>query len=664
MAITQEEEIELREKLVEVLGNQIRAGEKNIETTLREWQEKTRLGRSTADLTKATKNLTGGMVSSAKSVADSTGNFGNMSAAMTGTVKAVTGVISAMGDLVGEIPFFGGALEALGDVAISTATFAFGEVQKSFDSFQELSRAGLIGAEGISGMADEMRAAKIPLSTYTKLLSKNAEDLTRFSSTTLEGGRSFSKTMEQLASGTGKPLRRLGLSVEEIGETVVDFQVMQRRQGMLDMLSQEQIRKGTEAYAKELDIIARLTGKTREGVQKEQEEMMSDARFRASMMELGQDEQKAHRNALNQISDPTLKRAYMDQLSGFTNSAASVTMEINGMGQSIRDAQSHIKDLGGLGASATDAVNMLRTQALEVTKVGGVLQMHSKVVESGTSVLGNIATLNDFAIDRQKKQADAADAQDRLMNSVGSQTDKLVTAMMKSQEAAVALNYLTIATPVATKAIALMSDAIFESTKFIEKVILDPDSLTDGLKDKALDTSISWLETLTGVDPQLGRNIGGWFADMAEDEPANNVTKAAPKREPNEVVGPRVPIEKVYEQTEKEKLKPKSKPKAPTKAPEIVTSYDLPASNIDYGKLYADIAKQQIEFSKTTKQLTDHTRKMNEDGIRTPEELETGRAMLRQLTAIESQLEKLNGTVQKAKSEAGSAAQKQLSVSR
>ena len=495
MATTQEEEIELREKMVEVLAEQIRTGEKGIDADIARYLQHTRTGKAITESTKAVTTFTGGIKDSAKAMGSSTGNFNDLSAVVTGSIKAISGLLSA-------IPLVGKAFAALGDAAAETATFAIGQVQANFESFTELSKAGQIGAEGITGMAERFRAANLPLATYTKLLTENSENLGFFSTSALKGGKIFSKTMIDMAGDTGKPLRRLGLSVDEIGKTVVDFQAMQRRNGMLDMMSQAQIQKGTESYAKELDLIAKLTGKSREGLQKEREEAMSDSRFRAALAELGVEEQEKHKSALSQITDPTLRRAYMDQLSGFTNSTASVTMEINGMGQSIRAAQELIASGAG---NSTDAVNLMKEQARIAIKVGGTFQQYAKVMESGTGVMGNFADLSDFAVSALKTQAEIAEEQARLMAADGSKTDLLVTAMMDMQAGISEMNYFFVATDAATTIISKFSGAMRDVIEHISDFLLEEKSKNGLVGGRPAATAMTSKQMQTNKDIKAKR---------------------------------------------------------------------------------------------------------------------------------------------------------------
>lgn len=638
-----QEEIEARDKIIELMVEQARLGKKGIDADIAQYLEQTKLGKAMVQGTKATVALTGGFKESAKALGSSTGNFNDLSAVVTGTIKSISGLLS-------NIPIVGKAFKFLGDAAAETASFAIGQVQSNFESFTELSKAGQIGADGITGMAERFRAANLPLATYTKLLTKNSADLAFFSTSALQGGKTFSKMMVKMAGDTGKPLRRLGLTVDEIGQTVVDFQKMRRRNGLLDQLNQEEIRKGTVAYARELDLIAKLTGKSREGIQKEREEAMSDSRFRAALAEMGEKEQEAHKSALNQITDPNLRRAYMDQLSGFTNSTASITMEINGMGKSIREAQALINSGAG---THTQAVNIMKRQAGIVTAVGSALQQHTKVVESGTSVLGQYAPLKDFAVDAIKTQKEISKDQLDLMNSEGSKTDLLITAMMKMQQGIAEMNYFFIATDAATLMISKFSEVMRDSIKYISDKLLEEGGSGKNYRQRQRRKYADARQEITGRTPEED-------AQAFEDQKARQLAQAARTRKRAGNRGRRpgqtkvdevVKAKEIVAETLKAvndtpfvnqpaKVPKTSKPETPKtpKAEELVTETRKP---IKWLKITPEmVADKKGEYDKKTQEYNEYKKSARVDGF-TDEERRTKNEMALALTKISRELHDL-----------------------
>jgi len=520
MADETQEEIEQREKMVEVLLEQIRAGEKSIDATLKRYLAETKTGKAISETHTATTKLTKGFTSSAQALAGSTGNLNDLSSVVSGTIGAITG-------LLGSIPLVGPVIEKFGDVAAETMTFAMGQIQAGFSSFQELSKVGLIGANGIDGMSQAMRDSNIPLATFSKLLTTSSQDLGFLSSSALAGSKKFSKSLAIMSDDAGKPLRRLGLSVEEIGETIIDFQVMQRRQGILGQLSQDQIKKGTEEYAKELDLIAKLTGKSRADVQKEREAAMSDSRFRASTAEMDNKTRQKHMDVLALMTDPAQKRAYMDNVSGFTNTAAAIQQEINGMGSTIRKV---IDDING-GGSAKDAFNAIILQSREVTKVGGMLHQMAKVMESDGNPFGSYADAADMGARELVTTADILKARNKLMDTEGTKTDKIVTSMMELQESTAALNNLFIGTDGAIEVISMFSSVMHKTIKFIEGELLDKRSFTEKTGewfsdftsgttvDSVISTMSNQINSALGTNDSLGKYVGGKVHDAFGDKP-------------------------------------------------------------------------------------------------------------------------------------------------
>ena len=201
---------------------------------------------------------------------------------------AIAGGLSAAGDALSAIPIFGKVFEGAAKFAAKAAhalaqatNVAVDRIQATYEAFTEVSQQGLIGAEGMSGLRREMDRAQVPLEQFAKMLSKNAHDMAYFSGSALKGGKQFSQVIGRMQDGTGLPLRRLGFSIEEIGDTVVDFQKTYQRLGILQKMNTDELAKSTIKYGKELDLVAKLTGQSRREAQKNREALMADTRFRA-----------------------------------------------------------------------------------------------------------------------------------------------------------------------------------------------------------------------------------------------------------------------------------------------------------------------------------------------------------------------------------------------
>ena len=194
-------------------------------------------------------------------------------------VDSVTGALTEMGK---SIPFAGAAMVALGE----GTKFLLGQLQATTKAFNQVSAAGLAGADGMSGLRDQFTTAGIDLQLYTKVVTANSEALARFGGTADRGADRFSKALGQVNRDFGTQLLSLGNSFEAIAEQTAGYMALQTRLGRSQNMTQAQLAKGAFEYAKQLDALAKLTGQNKDQLQKQQDAMMSETRFRARIQEL------------------------------------------------------------------------------------------------------------------------------------------------------------------------------------------------------------------------------------------------------------------------------------------------------------------------------------------------------------------------------------------
>jgi hypothetical protein len=236
----------------------------------------------------------------------------------SGSLKALGSTISSLSSSVGGLASgmargntafssFSGLLTS-GAKAISTFTERFGVVGKTigtatkvigegvgvaleqYDSvlkvYQQISQAGLSGVNGIDELRDNMIKANMPLEMFGAALLRNGKALTALTGSADQSAKEFSEMMGTMYDGVDTPLRNLGFTTEEISDTLVDYADLQRRLGTLQTMDQAGLTRGTVAYGKELDKIAKLTGQSRKESQKVLEASMREGRYLAAKNKL------------------------------------------------------------------------------------------------------------------------------------------------------------------------------------------------------------------------------------------------------------------------------------------------------------------------------------------------------------------------------------------
>jgi hypothetical protein len=304
---------------------------------LREVQELTRLlkglSASTEELDKGSKALKKAMKDGVKSIPGALGGFAMDIAKGDTSFKSLNKVIDvasdAMGGMAKTLPYAGEAINATIKATAEAAKFMLGQMDASAKAFNDLGKVGGLTASGMSGLQKQFTQSGLQLGTFTKLVGDNAMALARFKGTTGEGAETFSEAVGQLTIGSDDSLRRLGMSGDQIGATVGAFVTQQTRLGRSQNMDAKQLADGAKQYAIELDKLQRVTGYSREELQKQQDASLSESRFRSNVDELYAQGKEKEAKALQDMDSrmsklgPALGQGVRDLTSGSANTDAA-----------------------------------------------------------------------------------------------------------------------------------------------------------------------------------------------------------------------------------------------------------------------------------------------------------------------------------------------------
>jgi hypothetical protein len=251
-------------------------------------------------------------------------------ASLNGVVDTATDAIAG---LAKAIPYAGEVLAAGIKAAGEASKYVLAEMQDVTNTFKELGSVGALTATGMTGLQDQFLKSRMTMEGYKKVVMENAGALARFGGIAGEGAERFSKAVGDIIDNQGDELRKLGYGADQIGQVAAGFLKQQTLLGKQNQLTQDQLRAGSVAYARELDELAKLTGANRSDLQKAQDDMLRDSKFLANQMLL---EQEGRGLAAKQIRDfaltykdaaPMVMKGLMDLSSGVTNTAESIALQ-------------------------------------------------------------------------------------------------------------------------------------------------------------------------------------------------------------------------------------------------------------------------------------------------------------------------------------------------
>jgi hypothetical protein len=416
-------------------------------------------------------------------------------------MDTMANMVGAVGKgLLGMIPIIGGFAGALFDastkIALEGSKFLIEMLEKSVKDFQEMGNAGALIGGGMTSLNDQILEAGMTTDGFKKVVKESASTLVAWQGTVGDGARKFAKAVGDLSLGkAGDDLRRLGLTADDMGESAAAFLTQEIRMGRNRQMNEKQLTEGTIQYVKELDLLQKVTGLSRQDAQKQREELMSDSKYRASIQGMNEENQNALNGLIMRFKDPNLKRGLMDLASGAigTKDAGMVTMAL---GESAANAIQSIKDANpGELPKVLDKVMLdFRDSAKNNQEMFGEVY---KYLEPGTMI--NAATIFDIAAGKYTTSMEKAkEAQDAQIKNTDKLTENTIDAQknmeLLSREMRILANDQL---PKASEAVAYFTKKLYEAvSKIFDGPVGDGTNIaTDKEADKNIEKAEEKLKT-------------------------------------------------------------------------------------------------------------------------------------------------------------------------
>jgi predicted transcriptional regulator len=411
------------------------------------------------------KDLGVGLGSLAKDVGKGDTSFKSLN-------KVVDVAADALGGMAKTVPFAGQAVAAGIKAAAEAAKFMLDQMDQTTKAFNDLGNVGALTADGMTGLQRQFTQSGLSLKGFTKLVGDNSVALARFKGIAGDGAEVFSKAIGDLTQGNDDSLRRIGMNSDQIGETVGAFVTQQTRLGRSQTMTSAQLAVGAREYGLELDRLSKLTGISREALQKEQDATLSDSRFRANYDELvasgGEERAKALMNLKIRFGkfDKEMGQGIADLASGSANTEAARRI-LNSTGGAAQDVIARLR----AGEIDEKQANIEIVEALERNKSAQL--QNAKYIDASSSAYSKYSGVSD-AIAAKNKDADqlAKEAQDKQLSGSDDLTKKTTEAQKNIERMNIEVNKLGFTfLPKAASATASVTNAMKEMVKYVNKII-------------------------------------------------------------------------------------------------------------------------------------------------------------------------------------------------
>ena len=290
--------------------------------------------------TKATKKATKETNRFAKSLSGLAGGIiGAFSTSIKGFSDALLGTETDLTTFASALPGVGGYL----------APFTR-YLDDSIDGFRNLSASGASFGNSIENTRRSATSLGLSFEEFQSLVANNSATLALLGGSVTQGAERFAKMNKNLKTTRDfESLKNMGFTVMEINEGMSDYIALQANMGRLQGRSIQSLAEGSADYLKQIDLLAKVTGKTRQEAEAQLAAQAQDAGIRAMLDALGE--------GTDEYKNLQLSLGLIDEVGG--DAAIALKDMIDGVINNGEVTGKFLSMLGDAGPAVQDALEQI-----------------------------------------------------------------------------------------------------------------------------------------------------------------------------------------------------------------------------------------------------------------------------------------------------------------
>jgi len=202
--------------------------------------------------------------------------------------------MSSATQIFSHIPFVGGVLSgALGAVAQAA--------EKTHNALVQAASVGATFGGSMTNMINTASQAGLTFEQFSGLIAKNGPALALLGQGTEDGAKEFAKMSKTMRTMVTNELANLGYTTESANQHMLQYTGRLAKLGIAQRMSTDQLTAASKNYLVNLDALSKLTGKSKEALEAEQDRLDADSAIRfasAQMMQIDPKAAEAFRDTL------------------------------------------------------------------------------------------------------------------------------------------------------------------------------------------------------------------------------------------------------------------------------------------------------------------------------------------------------------------------------
>jgi len=399
--------------------------------------------------------------------------------------------------------------------------FSLGEVQRVSGAFQSLANVGGLAGTSIQGMFEASQKLGLSMDSYAKLIGRNSEGLA-FAAGSVAAGAQAVQRITTAGTGFEAEFVKLGYSFEQQSEFAAKFLAQNRISNRISLNDTQALSEASRKYLVQVDELARITGKSRDKVAAELQQMQSKLRFGANLALMDKDAAKEAEKLSLVFAQmgPQAQQMFEESVGGLgpkmSNLFATITGgESEALADKLRKGQITAADYMTRIAAAARQFQQNNNMTELEAMAGGM----GYTIDEFAVVLRKLSGLQEGQINNMieataKQKTDAAD-KSKMM-------EDMVKAQISLRDLAKEIDKIVMEKlfPIMSKQVGFFTTSLHDAVKLINKWLNKDkvDTITDADRK-------AWISETGGVLPfKDGRQLN------TEEAAADWIQRGRPKR--------------------------------------------------------------------------------------------------------------------------------------